>query len=109
QYTAELAIVTQDAAGGAGRRAAGAAAAFNQQMAMMMRGDERTTSGIKLLDADGHAWYHFGGDMGRPDQDGQIVYEIRFMRHGPGGQAGPPVKLVWDMPGTPREIKVPFE
>jgi len=67
--------------------------------------------GIKLLDADGHGWYQIGPASPRANQNGEWEFHADFLRHGGAGgnQVGHPVKLVWKVPGTPREVKVPFE
>jgi hypothetical protein len=77
-------------------------------LAAAMR-DELMSGAVKLLDADGHAWQQLGSGSPRPNQDGEIELHFQFMRHGPGGAAGDPAKLVWDVAGTPHDITIPFE
>jgi hypothetical protein len=65
---------------------------------------------VKLVDANGRSWFNAGG-MGspRPGRNEQMDYGFDFIRHRPGGNAGDPDRLIVELPGTPRQVKVPFE
>lgn len=65
-------------------------------------------SSIRLLDANGRAYQNGGGGGG--GGDGKLQYTISFYGGNQSGQQpGVPVKLVWDIPTSTKEMEVPFE
>ena len=63
---------------------------------------------IRLVDAEGRSYQTSGGGGG--GGDGKLQYNLHFFARNDAGQTpGDPVKLIWEIPTSTKEMEVPFE